>query len=149
MCAVRSVRVCPAKKASKFRDWLDCSTLELKPNSMAMEILSYLAYETVAQVCHFTVLRRSQCRYEMRFKAPRRPKIQPQLLSVIIFPPLDCGFISIGQAGNDSEDKSHQSRCVRQLHPVQHSHRGERTHTHSCSLLTSRRTTVIIFEISK
>lgn len=41
----------PAKKASKFRDWLDCSTLELKPNSMAMEILSYLAYETVAQAC--------------------------------------------------------------------------------------------------
>lgn len=39
----------PAKKASKFRDWLDCSTLELKPNSLAMEVLSYLAYETVAQ----------------------------------------------------------------------------------------------------
>ncbi|TKS86065.1 Transcription initiation protein SPT3 -like protein SPT3-like protein [Collichthys lucidus] len=39
-----------AKKASKFRDWLDCSSLELKPNSIAMEILSYLAYETVAQV---------------------------------------------------------------------------------------------------
>ncbi|XP_078787771.1 transcription initiation protein SPT3 homolog isoform X2 [Oryzias latipes] len=39
-----------AKKASKFRDWLDCSSLELKPNSIAMEVLSYLAYETVAQV---------------------------------------------------------------------------------------------------
>ncbi|KAJ3610178.1 hypothetical protein NHX12_022272 [Muraenolepis orangiensis] len=38
-----------AKKASKFRDWLDCSNVEVKPNSMAMEILSYLAYEAVAQ----------------------------------------------------------------------------------------------------
>lgn len=46
-----AVNVFSAKKASKFRDWLDCSTLELKPNSLAMEILSYLAYETVAQVC--------------------------------------------------------------------------------------------------
>lgn len=45
-----AVNVFPAKKASKFRDWLDCSTLELKPNNLAMEILSYLAYETVAQV---------------------------------------------------------------------------------------------------
>ncbi|CAB1335312.1 unnamed protein product [Coregonus sp. 'balchen'] len=40
-----------AKKASKFRDWLDCSSLEVKPNTVAMEILSYLAYETTAQVC--------------------------------------------------------------------------------------------------
>lgn len=39
-----------AKKASKFRDWLDCSSMEIKPNAVAMEILAYLAYETVAQV---------------------------------------------------------------------------------------------------
>ncbi|XP_011601370.1 transcription initiation protein SPT3 homolog isoform X1 [Takifugu rubripes] len=45
-----------AKKASKFRDWLDCSTLELKPNSLAMEILSYLAYETVAQIVDLSLL---------------------------------------------------------------------------------------------
>ncbi|XP_020511007.1 transcription initiation protein SPT3 homolog isoform X2 [Labrus bergylta] len=45
-----------AKKASKFRDWLDCSTLELKPNSIAMEILSYLAYETVAQIVDLSLL---------------------------------------------------------------------------------------------
>ncbi|XP_059929676.1 transcription initiation protein SPT3 homolog isoform X2 [Gadus macrocephalus] len=46
-----------AKKASKFRDWLDCSNLEVKPNSIAMEILSYLAYETVAQcVCSFQIV---------------------------------------------------------------------------------------------
>ncbi|KAG8000341.1 Transcription initiation protein SPT3-like protein, partial [Nibea albiflora] len=31
-----------AKKASKFRDWLDCSSLELKPNASPWEILSYL-----------------------------------------------------------------------------------------------------------
>uniref|UniRef100_UPI003AAA80F0 transcription initiation protein SPT3 homolog n=1 Tax=Centroberyx gerrardi TaxID=166262 RepID=UPI003AAA80F0 len=45
-----------AKKASKFRDWLDCSSLELKPNSVAMEILSYLAYETVAQIVDLSLL---------------------------------------------------------------------------------------------
>lgn len=39
-----------AKKLSKFREWLDCSSLDLKPNGVSMEILSYLAYETVAQV---------------------------------------------------------------------------------------------------
>ncbi|XP_059215045.1 transcription initiation protein SPT3 homolog isoform X2 [Centropristis striata] len=45
-----------AKKASKFRDWLDCSSLELKPNSISMEILSYLAYETVAQIVDLSLL---------------------------------------------------------------------------------------------
>uniref|UniRef100_A0A3B3TK28 SPT3 homolog, SAGA and STAGA complex component n=1 Tax=Poecilia latipinna TaxID=48699 RepID=A0A3B3TK28_9TELE len=43
-------------KASKFRDWLDCSSLELKPNSIATEILSYLAYETVAQIVDLSLL---------------------------------------------------------------------------------------------
>lgn len=45
-----------AKKASKFRDWLDCSSLELKPNTVAMEVLSYLAYETVAQIVDLALL---------------------------------------------------------------------------------------------
>ncbi|KAM4607057.1 transcription initiation protein SPT3 homolog isoform 2-T2 [Polymixia lowei] len=45
-----------AKKASKFRDWLDCSSLEVKPNGIAMEILSYLAYETVAQIVDLSLL---------------------------------------------------------------------------------------------
>ncbi|KAM8858445.1 transcription initiation protein SPT3 homolog isoform 2-T2 [Spinachia spinachia] len=45
-----------AKKASKFREWLDCSTLELKPTSITMEILSYLAYETVAQIVDLSLL---------------------------------------------------------------------------------------------
>ncbi|XP_008320728.1 transcription initiation protein SPT3 homolog isoform X2 [Cynoglossus semilaevis] len=45
-----------AKKASKFRDWLDLSSLEVKPNSIAMEILSYLAYETVAQIVDLSLL---------------------------------------------------------------------------------------------
>ncbi|KAJ7991064.1 hypothetical protein DPEC_G00293360 [Dallia pectoralis] len=45
-----------AKKASKFRDWLDCSNLEVKPHTVAMEILSYLAYETVAQLVDLSLL---------------------------------------------------------------------------------------------
>uniref|UniRef100_A0A8B9EH43 SPT3 homolog, SAGA and STAGA complex component n=1 Tax=Anser cygnoides TaxID=8845 RepID=A0A8B9EH43_ANSCY len=45
-----------SKKASKFRDWLDCSSMEIKPNAVAMEILAYLAYETVAQLVDMALL---------------------------------------------------------------------------------------------
>ncbi|XP_033622352.1 transcription initiation protein SPT3 homolog isoform X2 [Fukomys damarensis] len=45
-----------SKKASKFRDWLDCSSMEIKPNVAAMEILAYLAYETVAQLVDLALL---------------------------------------------------------------------------------------------
>ncbi|XP_066524329.1 transcription initiation protein SPT3 homolog isoform X1 [Hoplias malabaricus] len=45
-----------SKKASKFREWLDCSSLEVKPNAISMEILSYLAYETVAQIVDLALL---------------------------------------------------------------------------------------------
>ncbi|XP_048831469.1 transcription initiation protein SPT3 homolog isoform X2 [Brienomyrus brachyistius] len=45
-----------SKKASKFREWLDCSTMEVKPNVVSMEILSYLAYETVAQLVDLALL---------------------------------------------------------------------------------------------
>lgn len=71
----------PAKKASKFRDWLDCSTLELKPNSMAMEILSYLAYETVAQACEVNVLDISQ-------RQPRRRRASLYILKWLSVPRL-------------------------------------------------------------
>ncbi|XP_037699074.1 transcription initiation protein SPT3 homolog isoform X4 [Choloepus didactylus] len=45
-----------SKKASKFRDWLDCNSMEIKPNAIAMEILAYLAYETVAQLVDLALL---------------------------------------------------------------------------------------------
>ncbi|KAK1792948.1 hypothetical protein P4O66_001670 [Electrophorus voltai] len=45
-----------SKKASKFREWLDCSSLDVKPNAFSMEILSYLAYETVAQIVDLALL---------------------------------------------------------------------------------------------
>ncbi|XP_062862965.1 transcription initiation protein SPT3 homolog [Trichomycterus rosablanca] len=45
-----------SKKLSKFREWLDCSTLEVKPNGFSMDILSYLAYETVAQIVDLALL---------------------------------------------------------------------------------------------
>ncbi|XP_045150208.1 LOW QUALITY PROTEIN: transcription initiation protein SPT3 homolog [Echinops telfairi] len=45
-----------SKRASKFRDWLDCRSLEIKPNAVAMEILAYLAYETVAQLVDLALL---------------------------------------------------------------------------------------------
>ncbi|KAM5263553.1 transcription initiation protein SPT3 homolog isoform 2-T2 [Ctenodactylus gundi] len=44
------------KKASKFRDWLDCNSMEIKPSAVAMEIVAYLAYETVAQLVDLALL---------------------------------------------------------------------------------------------
>lgn len=42
---------CADKKLSKFRDWLDGGSLtEVKPGSTVLEVLGYLAYETVGQV---------------------------------------------------------------------------------------------------
>ncbi|KAJ1202890.1 hypothetical protein NDU88_006685 [Pleurodeles waltl] len=45
-----------SKKVTKFRDWLDCSLMEIKPNTVAMEMLAYLAYETVAQLMDLALL---------------------------------------------------------------------------------------------
>ncbi|XP_069742807.1 transcription initiation protein SPT3 homolog isoform X5 [Narcine bancroftii] len=45
-----------AKKSSKFKDWLDCSNMEVKPNPVALEIMAYLAYETVAQLVDLALL---------------------------------------------------------------------------------------------
>lgn len=37
----------------KFKDWiLSGTSLEIKPNAFALEVLSYFAYETVAEVGH-------------------------------------------------------------------------------------------------
>lgn len=39
------------KKAGKFKEWLDCTSLiDMKPNTPVMDVFSYLAYETVGQV---------------------------------------------------------------------------------------------------
>ncbi|XP_038655861.1 transcription initiation protein SPT3 homolog isoform X2 [Scyliorhinus canicula] len=45
-----------AKKSTKFKDWLDCSSMEVKPNPVALEIMAYLAQETVAQVVDLALL---------------------------------------------------------------------------------------------
>jgi len=43
----------PRYKMTKFRDWLLSGvSLDIKPNVFGFEVLSYLAYETVAQVQH-------------------------------------------------------------------------------------------------
>ncbi|XP_064629456.1 transcription initiation protein SPT3 homolog isoform X2 [Lineus longissimus] len=44
-------------KSQRFREWLVAGiNLEIKPNPLAMEVLSYLAYETVAQVVDLSLL---------------------------------------------------------------------------------------------
>jgi len=49
LCAVFALA--PRYKMHKFRDWLLTGvTLDVKPNVFALEVLSYLAYETVAEV---------------------------------------------------------------------------------------------------
>eukprot|EP00057_Strongylocentrotus_purpuratus_P012343 XP_011666817.1 PREDICTED: transcription initiation protein SPT3 homolog isoform X1 [Strongylocentrotus purpuratus] len=44
------------KKASKFKEWLDIGNLEPKPNAFAMEIVGFLAHETVAQIVDLSLL---------------------------------------------------------------------------------------------
>lgn len=39
----------------KFKDWiLSGASIEIKPNAFALEVLSYFAYETVAEVGHLS-----------------------------------------------------------------------------------------------
>ncbi|XP_038048100.1 transcription initiation protein SPT3 homolog isoform X2 [Patiria miniata] len=45
-----------SKKGSKFKEWLDYSSLEPKPNPFAVEIMQYLAYETVAQLVELSFI---------------------------------------------------------------------------------------------
>ncbi|XP_022089986.1 transcription initiation protein SPT3 homolog isoform X2 [Acanthaster planci] len=45
-----------SKKGSKFKEWLDYSSLEPKPNPFALEIMQYLAYETVAQLVELSFI---------------------------------------------------------------------------------------------
>ena len=41
----------PRFKSQRFKDWvLSGLSLDIKPNPLAVEVLGYLAYETVAQV---------------------------------------------------------------------------------------------------
>ena len=44
-------------KSQRFKDWLMTGvTLDIKPNVQALEVISYLAYETVAQVTSLNFL---------------------------------------------------------------------------------------------
>ncbi|KAJ8027586.1 Transcription initiation protein SPT3-like [Holothuria leucospilota] len=43
------------KKMSKFKEWVDAHNLDPKPSSFALEILSHLAYETVAQIVELSL----------------------------------------------------------------------------------------------
>eukprot|EP00118_Oscarella_pearsei_P015109 m.133632 g.133632 ORF g.133632 m.133632 type:complete len:256 (+) comp38128_c0_seq26:4630-5397(+) len=45
------------KKISKFRDWLDCvSLIDAKPSVPVMELMGYLAYETVGELVNLALL---------------------------------------------------------------------------------------------
>lgn len=58
--------------------------------------------------------------------------VKSVLSSIITNHPLsDHGLISLGEAGNDCENQSHQSCDLCQLHSLQHSHGGVYTHTHT------------------
>lgn len=45
------------KKAGKFKEWLDISSLiDVKPSGAVMEILSFIAYETIGQIVDLSLL---------------------------------------------------------------------------------------------
>ncbi|KAI0224478.1 hypothetical protein LSAT2_024513 [Lamellibrachia satsuma] len=53
----RQASFTPRYKTQKFKDWLlTGATLDVKPNPLAIEVLSYLALETVAQIVDITLL---------------------------------------------------------------------------------------------
>jgi len=56
-CEARQASFTSHCKMQKFRDWLLSDvTLEIKPGPLAMEILSYLAFESVAQIVDFALI---------------------------------------------------------------------------------------------
>lgn len=53
----RQASFTPRYKTQKFKDWLlTGASLDIKPNPLAIEVLSYLALETVAQIVDVTLL---------------------------------------------------------------------------------------------
>ncbi|XP_075396743.1 transcription initiation protein SPT3 homolog [Tenrec ecaudatus] len=52
----KSWQLMSSLKVPKFHDWLDCSRMEMKPNTIVMEILAYLAYETIARFVDLALL---------------------------------------------------------------------------------------------
>ncbi|XP_064618360.1 transcription initiation protein SPT3 homolog [Liolophura sinensis] len=56
-CEARQVTFCRKFKSHRFKEWLLTGLhLEVKPNALALEVLSYLAYETVAQIVDLSLL---------------------------------------------------------------------------------------------
>ena len=68
-CEARQASFTPRYKLQKFKDWLMMGVvLDIKPNPMAMEVLSYLAYEIVAQVVDLALLVRKD--HAVRHESP-------------------------------------------------------------------------------
>lgn len=56
-CEARQVNFARKHKSQRFRDWLLTGVnLEIKPNQHAIELIGYLAYETVAQIVDLSLL---------------------------------------------------------------------------------------------
>lgn len=89
-CKDRRVSFGSKSAPNKFRDWLlfDSGNLftEMKPNALAMEVLQYLAFETVAQIVDMCLLVKQGHRREpldavsalltMKMKNPDYPTFQ-------------------------------------------------------------------------
>lgn len=56
-CEARQASFAPRYKMQKFKDWiLSGASLEIKPNAFALEVLSYFAYETVAEIVDMALI---------------------------------------------------------------------------------------------
>lgn len=56
-CESRQASFTPRYKIQKFKDWiLSGVNLDIKPNTFALEILSYLAYETTAEIVDLALI---------------------------------------------------------------------------------------------
>ncbi|XP_065057077.1 transcription initiation protein SPT3 homolog [Rhopilema esculentum] len=74
------------KKAGKFKEWLDVSSLiDVKPSGAVMEILSYMAYETVGQIVDLALIVKQDQEVTDPVKAAMPPSINPETNLMKIF----------------------------------------------------------------
>lgn len=83
-CEARQASFTPRYKTQKFKDWLLSGvTLDIKPSPLAIEVLSYLAYETVAQIVDFALIVKQDM--SVTVDDPLRHHMAPQCTNLDMF----------------------------------------------------------------
>lgn len=99
----RQASFCRKYRASKFRDWLLKDSLtDIKPNSLAMELFNYLAYETVAQIVDLALLVKQDAEPDP-FKRIQPPLVcSTECLNFQVFPTTSRSSTSVSESPTQS-----------------------------------------------